>query len=121
MAPPDGFSGNPCDALLFCYGPVVSNLLSGVDRCNLRVAQGFHIAFGRLPEEAPVLAAELADALVTDLVCRTRGIEPIRQHAPPRFLQPELLLILERAHPRQCAELVVQRRDTHAGYAREFV
>jgi hypothetical protein len=61
-----------------------SNSLRGVDHSNFAVSQRFDVPHGRLAEETTVLAAELAYALVTDFIRRTRGINPIHQHPLPR-------------------------------------
>src|SRR5438309_1137299 len=68
------------------YGDLSANSGSSADRRNFTVPQAFDIPHGRLAEEAAVLTAELAYALVTDLVRRTLRIKAIRQHALPGCL-----------------------------------
>ena len=51
---------------------------------------------------------ELAGTFVSDLKSRTSGVQTIHEHASSRCLQPQLLLILKRAHGGQRPEMVVQ-------------
>jgi hypothetical protein len=74
-----------------------------------------------LAQKALVLPSELAGAFVTDLQGSAPGIQTIYRHPRSRFLEPDLLLILERAHRRQAPEVVVQRGDAHAGDLRELL
>jgi hypothetical protein len=67
-----------------------------------------------LAEEAAIFAIELGGALVSDLKCRTRGVQTIDEHAFPRCMLPKLLLILKRTHGGQRPEMVVQCGDAHA-------
>jgi len=50
----------------------------------------------------------LAHALVADFVSRACGVNPIHKHPLPCPLQPQLLLVLKRAHRGQCAELMMK-------------
>jgi hypothetical protein len=84
--------------------------LSDLDFGDIAISQGLDIANGRLAEEATVLAAELAHTLVADLVRSACGIEAIHQHSLTRGLEPQLFLILQRAHCGKRAELMVQSR-----------
>jgi hypothetical protein len=72
--------------------------LSGSDRHDFAVSQGLDIANWGLAKESPVLAIELARALVADLERRTRRIQFTREHALPRGMQAKLLLKLQRTH-----------------------
>lgn len=72
--------------------------LCSVDCGEPGVSQGFDIAHGWLAEEAAVLAVELADAFIANFVRSAGGIDPVHEHALSGGLQPELLLILKRAH-----------------------
>src|SRR5271163_934783 len=75
--------------------------------------QSPNIPHRRLAEEAAIFAIELAGALVADLKSRTRGVETIDEHACPRCLQPQLLLILKRAHGGERPKMVVKRGQAH--------
>ena len=72
-------------------------------------------------EATAVLTAELADALVPDLVSSSGRIQAIHQHAFPRGLKPQHFLVLQRAHGRQSAELMMKRGDAHACCVGEFL
>jgi hypothetical protein len=52
---------------------------------------------------------------------RTRGIEPVDAHAVPGGMQPKLLLIPRLAHRCQGAEVVMERRSSHACHLCEFL
>ena len=67
-----------------------------------------------LAEEAAVLAIELSGALVADFEGRAGGVQTIHEHAFASGLQMKLFLILKRARGGERAEMMVQRRDTHA-------
>src|SRR6267378_1811923 len=71
-------------------------------------SKSFDIAQGRLAKEAAVFSVELADALVADLVSCACGVHAIHKHPLPCPLQPQLLLVLKRAHRGQCAELMMK-------------
>ena len=49
-------------------------------------------------EQAAVLATELRRTLVADLERGGRGIQALRKHQLPCFVQPQSLLELQRAH-----------------------
>src|SRR5947209_11244322 len=68
----------------------------------------------RLPEEPAVLAIELAGALTSDFKGGAGRIEAGSEHPRASCLQPQLFLILQRTHRGQHAEMVVQRRESHA-------
>src|SRR5882757_8676374 len=88
--------------------------LSGSYRHDFAVSQGLDIANWGPAKESPVLAIELARALVADLERRTCRVQLTREHALPRSMQAKLLLKLQRTHRRKSAKMVVQRRSTHA-------
>src|ERR1043165_3136739 len=71
-------------------------------------AESLNIPFRWLAEEAAVFAVELTGAFVSHLKGRGGSIHAIHEHAFPRCLQPELLLILKRAHGGERAKVVVQ-------------
>ena len=76
--------------------------------------EGSDVADGWLTEEAAVFAIELAGAFVADFEGGAGGIEAVHEHALARCLQPELLLILKRAHGSQRAKMMMERGDSHA-------
>src|SRR5258708_34742315 len=82
--------------------------LSDVDPCDIAISQGFDITNGRLAEESTVLAVELTHTLVADLVRSACSIETVPQHSLTRGLEPNLFLILQRAHCGKSAELMVE-------------
>ena len=75
---------------------------------------------GWLAEEAAVFAIELAGTFVSDFEGRTGGVETIDEHASARCLQAQLLLILQRTHGGQRAEMMVQRGHAHSRDFREI-
>src|SRR5262249_55229978 len=91
---------HPLQPLRSCHGNTVR-------------AKSFDIAHGRLAEEAAVLSVELADTLVADFVSCTRCVHSIHKHPLSCPLQPQLLLVLKRAHRGQCAELMMKCRNSH--------
>ena len=80
----------------------------GVDWHDFGLPHGLDIANWRLAEEAAVLAIELAYAFVVDFIRRRSSVNSVHQHALPRCLKPQLLLVLERAHRGQFSELMMQ-------------
>src|SRR5437660_10223380 len=72
--------------------------LSNIDLGDVALSQGLDVSNGRLAEESTVLAAELAHTLVADLVRSACSIETVHQHSLARGLEPQLFLILQRAH-----------------------
>ena len=82
--------------------------LSNIDLGDVALSQGLDVSNGRLAEESTVLAAELAHTLVADLVRSACSIETVHQHALARGLEPQLFLILQRAHCCKSAELMVE-------------
>src|SRR5215470_13578698 len=49
---------------------------------------------------------------------RGRRVQGLSKHQPARLLQSKLFLILQRAHGRDGLETMVERRRTHARFAR---
>src|ERR1700686_1586489 len=84
--------------------------LSHIKSCsdNSIRSKSFDIAHRRVAKETGVFSVELADALVADLVSCARGVHPIHKHPLPCPLQPQLFLVLKRAHRGQCAELMMK-------------
>ena len=76
-------------------------------------SQSFDVSNGRLAEKSTVLAAELAHTLVADVVRSTCSIETVHQHSLARGLEPQLFLILQRAHSGKCAELMMEGGNAH--------
>ena len=70
-------------------------------------AESLNIPLGRLAEEAVVFAIEVAGAFVSNLKSRSCGINIIHEHALSCGMQPELLLILKRAHSGELPEMPV--------------
>src|SRR4051812_26418475 len=66
-----------------------------------------HIAPWWLTEEAAVFTIELTHALISNFEGRRCRIDPVDQHAAPCCLQPQLFLILKRAHMRQHTEMMM--------------
>ena len=64
-------------------------------------------------EHPPVLAAELGRAFVPDPERRLRRVQPFAQHQPPRLLQAQPLLVLQRAQARHRLEVLVEPRQAH--------
>jgi hypothetical protein len=78
------------------------------NHCRLCHAATFDIPHGGLPKKAFVLAVELAGALVSNFKGCTRGIESVHEHAVTGSVQAKLLLILKRAHRRECTEVMME-------------
>jgi alpha-N-arabinofuranosidase len=74
---------------------------------------------GRLPEQPPVLAAELRRARVPHLVGDRLRARRSRQQQAASLLQSQVLLVLDRAHPRDRLEVTVQCRGAHVHMLRE--
>src|SRR5260370_37240100 len=64
-------------------------------------SEGPNIPNGWLAEDTAVFAIELAGTFVSDLKGGTRGVQTVDDHASPRRLQPQRLLILTRTHDGQ--------------------
>src|SRR5258707_268447 len=87
--------------------------LCNIDRGDVAVSQCLNVSNGRLAEESTVLAAELAHTRVADLVRSAGGIEAVHQHSLTRGLEPQLFLILQRAHCSKRAELMMEGGNAH--------
>src|SRR5258708_40149760 len=94
-----------CSAELLVPGQL---RLSNIDLGDVAVSQCLDVSNGRLAEESTVLAAELTHTLVADLVRSACGIETVHQHSLACSLEPQLFLILQRAHSGKCAKLMVK-------------
>ena len=70
---------------------------------------------GALPNRRDVLPAELRSTQVADAVTRVARVHLLEQHQAPGFVQPERLLVLERAHRGDRFETLVERRRAHVG------
>jgi hypothetical protein len=73
-----------------------------------------HVAAGRRTEHAPILAIELRRTLVAHVESDTGRVPCARQEPPPRFLQPDLLLKLERTHGCHFQKMPMKGRNAHA-------
>src|ERR1700722_11629742 len=86
-------------------------------RAELRFGAGFTQARDldawRRTEQAPVFAAELRRAFVADAMPGGGAFDAVGEHHPPRFVQPQVLLVLQRGHRSDRLETMMQRRRTH--------
>src|SRR5258708_31971348 len=87
--------------------------LSDIYLGEVVASQGLDVSNGRLAEESTVLAAELTHTLVANLVRSACGIETVHQHSLARGLEPQLFLILQRAHCSKRAELMMEGGNAH--------
>src|SRR5262249_14018530 len=62
----------------------------------------------RRAKSAAILTAELTRALIPNAVPRGRGIDCVRHQQAASFLQPQQLLILQRAHGGDAFEVGVE-------------
>jgi len=69
---------------------------------------------GGTPEETAVLPAELRRTQVADAVARIGRVHPLKEQEPPGFVQPQHLLVLERAHRGHGFEPLMECRRAHA-------
>src|ERR1700730_1552705 len=84
-------------------------------------AQTPDISLWRRTEQPTVLATELRHALIAHAhPCNTR-VELLVEHQLTCFLQSKLLLVLQRAHPRDFAEVLPEGRWTHVHTGRQLV
>ena len=88
---------------------------------NRRLPHARDIALGRRSEQATVLATELRRAFVPHTPAGTARVEVLVQHQLPRFLQTQLLLVLQRAHASQGAEMLQEGRGAHVRAIRQIV
>ena len=68
---------------------------------------------GACAEQAAVLPAELGWALIADLKRCGCRILIFGEHQPPRFVQTQPFLVLQRAHGRQRPKMMMEGRCTH--------
>src|SRR5439155_1261224 len=85
-----------------------------------RPSQPLDVSNGRLAEKLPVFPGEVRRLLVTHPISGPRGVHVAGKEEPPGFLQPKLLLELQRAHRCDCLEVVVEARDAHPGLQGEY-
>src|SRR5512139_2351966 len=78
------------------------------------------VAQRRCAEQAAVLAAELGRALITDPERGGRRILILGKQQPPRFVQAQPFLVLQRAHGRHLPEMMVEGRCAHIDLAGEI-
>ena len=71
------------------------------------------VADRRRPELPLVVAAEVRRVVVPDPVPRRRRVDVPGDQEPPGLLEPDLLLELERRHPGDVLEPLVERRRAH--------
>ncbi len=93
----------------------ISMLGDGFHRWRCWRTQAADISDWRLAEQAAVFTVELTGAFVSHLKCDSGRVDIVGEHAGSRGLQPNLLLVLKRTHRCQRAEVMVKRRDSHAG------
>ena len=88
----------------------LSNDLTGAidSRTVSPLTQERDVAQRRLVKKAAVLAAELGGALIADLERSGRCIQMLRKHQPPRFVQTQPFLELQRTHGRQPPKVVME-------------
>src|SRR5574337_102618 len=72
-------------------------------------------------KHAAVLAAELRRALIADLECCTRCVLFFSEHQPPRFVQAQPFLVLQRAHCRHLPEVKMETRCAHVDLSCEVI
>ena len=75
----------------------------------------------RRSAETDNLAAELRRALVSHTPAGAARVEALVQHQLPCFLQTQLLLVLQRAHASQGAEMLPEGRGAHVRAIRQVV
>src|SRR5271168_182168 len=100
---------------------VRGNLLKRFQRRSAWRAKGPNVPHRRVAEETAVFAIELAGAFVSDLKGRAGGVQTVEEHASARGLQSKPLLILQRTHGGERAEMMVQRGEAHARGLREIL
>ena len=77
------------------------------------LAQRERVVAGRHAEHAAVFAAELRGAVVADGVSDAGDVVRVGEESRPCLAQADLLLVLDRRHRRDRAEVAVERRDAH--------
>src|SRR6185437_7672041 len=88
--------------------------------CLARMPQGLNVAFGRRTEDPAVLAAELRGAFVADVEGSPRRVQALVEHQALGLAQAQPFLILQRAHRRELAKMVMQTRWAHLHVSGEF-
>src|SRR6266480_7510367 len=83
--------------------------------------QPLYVAHRRDAEEAFVLPIEVGGVVVAHAIGRTGRVEVFAQHQTAGLLQPQPLLELQGAQRRDGFEVVVEPRDAHAQFSREFL
>src|SRR5262245_28968636 len=71
------------------------------------------VARKRDSEEAAVFTTELRCTQVSDTLTGSSRVHHRCEHKATRLLQPQNLLILQRAHRGDCLEVLMERRDAH--------
>ena len=98
--------------------------LPSASRLNRRRAlgtQASNIADGGLAKQAAVFTIELTRTLISNGKGHARRVNAVGEHPCPRFLQPDLLLVLKRTHRRDRPEMMVKRRHRHACDVRKLL
>src|SRR5687767_2991049 len=85
------------------------------------VSQCRDVPLGRGSEMFFVVAAEVGGIFVPDAETGARGVEVFAQHETTRFLEADLLLILQRGHRRDAFEMVMKARNAHPKLMRDLV
>ncbi len=75
----------------------------------------------RRAKQPLVLAREVRGVAVPHAVPGAGRIEPLAKHEPPGFLEPQLLLELQRAHRRNGLKVLVEDREAHPQFTREIL
>src|SRR5947209_5618191 len=83
--------------------------------------QPLHVVHRWDTKEAFVLPVEVGGVVVSYAIGSTRRVEVFSQHQTAGFLEPQPLLELQGAHRRDGFEVVVEPRDAHAQFSREFL
>ncbi len=86
-----------------------NELIGAIDsRTVSNLTQVRDVAQRRLVKKTAVLAVELGGAFIADPKRRGRCIEMLREHQPPRFVQTQPFLELQRTHRRQPPKVVME-------------
>ena len=85
------------------------------------MSASFNVAHWRFAEESAVLSIELAGTFIADFEGRCCGIETFMKHAFARDVQPEMLLVLKRAHCCEGTEVMVERGHAHLRNGGKFL
>ena len=75
----------------------------------------------RFAEQTSVLTAELRGTFVSHSAPRVSGVKVLVEHQLPRFLQAQLLLILQWADTGDGAKMLPESSGAHVRTSREFV